>query len=112
MRESDFSPELLVRIEQSRVIGQLPSPFSPLPPVQILNTLRAINGLKPQNLYFFPRTHHRRPFLYLAPCGGEWQKTLDCRAFCHCGPLRVLARCGYFLRIITVHRARKNLRGL
>jgi hypothetical protein len=29
----------------------------------------------------------------LAPCGPELQKTLDCRAFCHCGPFLVLARC-------------------
>jgi hypothetical protein len=56
--------------------------------------LRAITQSKPQNLHFFLRTRHRRPFLYLAPCGGEWQKTLDCRAFCHCGPFLDLARCG------------------
>jgi hypothetical protein len=55
---------------------------------------RAITRLKPQNLHFFPRIRHRRPFLYLAPCGPEWQKTLDYRAFCHCGPFLVLARCG------------------
>src|SRR5690348_8266505 len=31
----------------------------------------AITPAKPQNLHFFPRTRHRRPFLYLAPCGGS-----------------------------------------
>jgi hypothetical protein len=64
-------------------------------------THRAITRLKPQNLHFFPRTRHRRPFLDLAPCGLEWQKTLDSRAFCHCGPLRDMARCGYFPAIIS-----------
>jgi hypothetical protein len=31
---------------------------------------RAITRPKPQKLHFFPRMHHRRPSLYLAPCGG------------------------------------------
>jgi hypothetical protein len=37
-----------------------------------VNPLWAITRLKPENLHYSPRIRHRRPFLYLAPCGGEW----------------------------------------
>jgi hypothetical protein len=65
-------------------------------------THRAITRFKPQNGHFSPRTRHRRPFLYLAPCGPEWQKTLNCRAFYHCGPFPHLAPSGFSLRAFPV----------